>query len=275
MIWTFFYVLFKVINTIMIDTHCHLYSKEFENDLEDIIERAVGKGVQRFYMPAIDMNTTEAMLKVEEMYPNQCFSMIGLHPCSVKGNFEDEMGEVRNWLRKRAFVAIGEIGLDFYWDKSFITEQYAVFRNQAELAIEYNLPIVIHSRNATVETIKVMTEFSGTTLTGIFHCFGGTLEEAKQITDLGYYLGIGGVITYKNAGLAEVVSQIDLSHIVLETDAPYLAPAPYRGKRNESSYLEIIAQKVALAKGISIEQVVSATSNNALSIFSHNRFIEQ
>ena len=251
----------------MIDTHCHLYSKEFLNDLEGIMERALQKGVQRFYLPAIDSESTEAMLKVENDYPERCFAMMGLHPCSVNNDYMQELQQVEAWLSKRSFAAVGEIGLDFYWDKTFILEQYIVFRKQCALALQYDLPVVIHSRNATQETISIIREFSGSGLKGIFHCFSGTLDEAREIIDEGFYLGIGGVITYKNSGLAEIITHIDLKHIVLETDAPYLAPVPFRGKRNESSYLELIALKIAECKKITLEEVVAITTDNAMHVF--------
>ena len=251
----------------MIDTHCHLYSKEFLNDLEGIMERALQKGVQRFYLPAIDSESTEAMLKIENDYPERCFAMMGLHPCSVNNDYMQELQQVEAWLSKRSFAAVGEIGLDFYWDKTFILEQYIVFRKQCALALQYDLPVVIHSRNATQETISIIREFSGSGLKGIFHCFSGTLDEAREIIDEGFYLGIGGVITYKNSGLAEIITHIDLKHIVLETDAPYLAPVPFRGKRNESSYLELIALKIAECKKITLEEVVAITTDNAMHVF--------
>ena len=251
----------------MIDTHCHLYSKEFLNDLEGIMERALQKGVQRFYLPAIDSESTEAMLKVENDYPGRCFAMMGLHPCSVNNDYMQELQQVEAWLSKRSFAAVGEIGLDFYWDKTFILEQYIVFRKQCALALQYDLPVVIHSRNATQETISIIREFSGSGLKGIFHCFSGTLDEAREIIDEGFYLGIGGVITYKNSGLAEIITHIDLKHIVLETDAPYLAPVPFRGKRNESSYLELIALKIAECKKITLKEVIAITTDNAMHVF--------
>jgi TatD DNase family protein len=251
----------------MIDTHTHLYSEEFSNDLENVMARAAGKGIYKFFLPAIDSSTTEAMLFIESSYPDRCFAMMGLHPCSVNETYETELEHVRGWLAARPFAAVGEIGLDFYWDKTFTEEQYIVFRKQMELALQYGLPVVIHSRNATAETIQVIREYSGRNLRGIFHCFGGTGEEAQQIIDCGFLLGIGGVVTYKNAGLAAVIADIDLSHLVLETDAPYLSPVPYRGKRNESSYLGFIAEKIADSKNIPVEEVIRRTTENAEAMF--------
>ncbi len=250
----------------LIDTHCHLYLEDFELDIEGVINRANISGVERFYLPAIDSSTTTAMLELEAKYPDKLLSMMGLHPCSVKINYENELELVNDWLSKRKFAAIGEIGLDFFWDKTFINEQYEVFEKQIELAISYELPIVIHTRNAMQETIDVVKRHKGK-VNGIFHCFGGTLEEANQIIDLGFYLGIGGVVTYKKSGLADVIKQIDLKHIVLETDSPYLTPVPFRGKRNESSYLTYIAEKIAEVKEITVKEVAVTTSENALKIF--------
>jgi TatD DNase family protein len=252
---------------ILIDTHCHLYSEEFFDDIDLVIERAKKEGVQRFYLPAIDSSATGAMLQLEEKFPGQCIPMIGLHPCYVKENFKSELELVKDWLSKRNFAAIGEIGLDHYWDKTFVKEQEEAFRLQIEWSLKYKLPIVIHNRNATRETIDIVKEFVPKGARGIFHCFGGTLEEAKEIIDLDFYLGIGGVITYKKAGLSEVLAQIDLKHVVLETDAPYLTPVPFRGKRNESSYLKYIVDRLAEVKGITVEEVASITTANAQKIF--------
>lgn len=250
----------------LIDTHCHLYLEDYKFDIEEVVNRAAISGVERFYLPAVDSTTTNAMLELEAKYPDKILSMIGLHPCSVKDNYENELELVYGWLSRRKFAAIGEIGLDFFWDKTFVKEQYEVFEKQIELAITYNLPIVIHTRNAMQETIDVVKKYKGQ-VKGIFHCFGGTLEEANQVIDLGFYLGIGGVVTYKKSGLADVIKQIDLRHIVLETDAPYLTPVPFRGKRNESSYLSYIVEKIAEVKEITVEEVAEITTANALKIF--------
>ena len=193
--------------------------------------------------------------------------MMGLHPCSVKENYWDELRIVKEWLSKRKFAAVGEIGLDFYWDQTFIAQQYEAFRMQIEFSLQYDLPIVIHSRNAMQETIDVVKEFVPVGARGIFHCFGGSYENAKEILDAGFYLGIGGILTYKNGGLAEVLDKIDLSYMVLETDSPYLTPVPFRGKRNESSYLKYIVEKLAIIKKVSVEEVGEMTSMNAQKIF--------
>ncbi|MDQ6814765.1 MAG: TatD family hydrolase [Bacteroidota bacterium] len=251
----------------LIDSHTHLYSKEFENDFEQVFERAKKAGVEKFYMPAIDSKVIEAMLSLEEKYPGECFAMMGLHPCSVKDNYAEELQIVEEYLAKRKFVAVGEIGLDFYWDTTYKNEQYEAFNRQMQLALIYKLPIVIHTRNAMQETIDAVKPFASKGLRGIFHCFGDSSDVAKQIIDIGFLLGIGGVLTYKNAHLAEVLKDIPLQHIVLETDAPYLSPVPYRGKRNESSYLKHIAEKLASVKNISLEEIAEITSGNAEKIF--------
>lgn len=252
----------------LIDSHCHLYLEEFESDLPEVIQRALDMGIHRFYLPAIDSHTTAAMMKLEEAYPGVCICMAGLHPCSVKANYMDEIALVKDWLMKRKFAAIGEIGLDFYWDKTFIKEQYEAFNQQVELAISYHLPIVIHTRNAMEQTIDVIKNFEGK-VRGIFHCFGGNLREANEIIKLGFLLGIGGVATYKNTGLSEVLKEVDLKHLVLETDSPFLTPVPFRGKRNESSYLKFIVEKIAFVKGVDPEEVAAVTSANASGVFAY------
>ncbi len=248
----------------LIDTHAHIYLPEFENDLPDVLGRASAAGVTNILMPAIDSSTHQRMLQLDKENV-QCLSMIGLHPCSVNQNFAAELNEVQNLLRSNSFVAIGEIGLDFYWDKTFTAQQYDAFHQQIETAVENGLPIVIHSRNAVDECIAVVREHSGTT--GVFHCFSGTLEQAQKIIDLGFYLGIGGVATFKNGGLDKVLPHVSLDRIVLETDAPYLAPVPFRGKRNEPSYLKIIAERVAALTGKNITDVAGATTFNAKNLF--------
>ncbi|MCY7421202.1 MAG: TatD family hydrolase [Chitinophagaceae bacterium] len=251
----------------LIDTHCHLYLNEFDNDRYEVMSRAKNAGVTKFYLPSIDSTTMDVMMKMEGDYQNECFAMIGLHPCSVNESYLDELQKVDQWLQQRKFVALGEIGLDFYWDKTFTNEQYAAFNQQMEWALAYNLPIVIHTRQAMQETIDAVKPFAKKGLTGIFHCFGDSLEAAQQIISLGFLLGVGGVITYKNAGLAPVLEAIPLEHMVLETDAPYLSPVPHRGKRNESSYIFAIAQKLAEIKNVSVEEVALVTTSNAEKIF--------
>ena len=251
----------------IIDTHCHLYLDEFKNDIADVIKRAEAEGINKFYLPAIDSSEIENIFLLEEKFPGKCFAMMGLHPCSVKENYMQELAIVKDWLNKKRFTAVGEIGLDFFLDKTFVAQQYAAFRTQIELSLQYDLPIVIHSRNAMQETIEIVKEFTSKGVRGIFHCFGGTVENAREIIDTGFYLGIGGVLTYKKSGLAEVLDEIDLKYIVLETDSPYLTPVPFRGKRNESSYLKYIIEKLALIKNVSVEEVAEITTANAEKIF--------
>lgn len=251
----------------MIDTHCHLYLPEFKDDLVEVMNRAAKAGVHKYYLPAIDSGTFPAMVQLEERYKDKCFAMIGLHPCSVKENYEQELEKIEKQLKTRRFAAIGETGLDLYWDKTFYNEQIISLKKQIELGLQYNLPVVLHTRNATMQTIEIIESYAGKNLKGVFHCFGGNLEEAERIIDTGFFLGIGGVITYKNAGLAEVLKDVDLKHIVLETDAPYLTPEPHRGKRNESSYLSFIAEKIALIKNVSVQIVDEVTTANAVKVF--------
>lgn len=251
----------------LIDSHTHLYLSQFSHDRDTMIARAQAAGVQKFYLPAIDSETTAEMLLLEEKYPEVCVAMMGLHPCSVNASFKEELQHVENFLGQRRWAAVGEIGLDFYWDKTYTQQQYEAFRVQIEWAIAHKLPINIHTRNAMQETIDVVREYSGRGLRGIFHCFGDSYEKARQIADAGFLLGIGGVVTYKNAGLAEVLEKFGLGYIVLETDAPYLTPVPFRGKRNESSYLTFIAQKLAEIFGCSAEEVGEITSSNCRMIY--------
>jgi TatD DNase family protein len=250
-----------------IDTHCHLYLKEFADDIKAVLDRAEAAGVNKFYLPAIDSETLQLMLSLEKSYPLKCRSMAGLHPCSVKENYKDELKIVEDILAERSFAAIGEIGLDFYWDRTFEAQQYETFHQQIEWALHYDLPIVIHSRDSMEQSIDVVKQHQNGKLKGIFHCFTGSAELAKKITGLGFYLGIGGVITYKNSGLAETLKDISMDSIVLETDAPYLTPVPFRGKRNESSYIRYIAEKLADAKNMDITEVEKITTLNAEKIF--------
>ena len=250
----------------LIDTHCHLYLEEFKPDLEQVIKRAEAEGVVRFMLPAIDSTQTENLLETERRFKGQCFAMMGLHPCSVKENYEEELRLVEYWLDKRAFVAVGEIGLDYYWDLTFKSQQMEAFDKQIQFAIKHKLPIVIHSRNSLDDCIEVVSRYKGK-LTGIYHCFSGSLQQAKAIIELGFFLGIGGVLTYKNAGLAEVVKDVPLEHIVLETDSPYLTPVPFRGKRNESSYLKYVVQKLVETKKVDEEEIGRITTLNAEKVF--------
>jgi TatD DNase family protein len=251
----------------LIDTHCHLYNKEFAGDIAEVVQRAEKEGVLRFYLPAVDSESHESLMALEQRYPGKLIGMMGLHPCSVKADHEVELKLVEDWLGRRSWVAVGEIGLDFYWDRTFEKEQYAAFHRQIEWALGYDLPIVIHSRNSMAESIGVVKEHQKGSLRGIFHCFSGDAAAARSIVDLGFYLGIGGVLTYKNSGLAEALKDIPLENMVLETDAPYLSPVPFRGKRNESSYLKYVAARLAEVKGVDPEEVGRVTTANAGKIF--------
>jgi TatD DNase family protein len=251
----------------LIDTHCHLYGESFTNDIVEVIRRAETEGVNRFFLPAIDSETHQAMLDLETRFPGQCIAMMGLHPCSVKENYKQELAIISEWLEKKQFPAVGEIGLDYFWDRTFDKEQAIAFHQQIEWALHYQIPIVIHSRESMGDAIRIVQEHQKGSLGGIFHCFTGTSEEAKQIIDTGFYLGIGGVLTYKKSTLPDVVKDIPLEHLVLETDAPYLPPVPFRGKRNESSYLKYVLEKLAEIKGVSKEEVAKITTANAQKIF--------
>lgn len=232
-----------------------------------MIRKALSSGVKKLYMPNIDSESIEGMLELEKEYPENCFAMMGLHPCSVNAEVEKELKIVEEWLEKRKFCAVGEIGIDLYWDKTFIKEQEMAFRKQIDWALHYNYPIVIHCREAFDEIFAILSSYS-VLPKGIFHCFSGNFEQAQKIIALNVFkLGIGGVVTFKNAGLDKVVEQIGMEHLVLETDAPYLAPVPFRGKRNESAYLVQVAEKISQLKNISIAEVAEITSKNAVDIF--------
>jgi TatD DNase family protein len=251
----------------LVDTHAHIYLDDFKDDLGEIITRAKKNGISTILMPAIDRSTHPSMLKTEQAFPGLCRSMMGLHPCSVKDDYQTELAEVQQHLAGRKFVAIGEIGLDFYWDISFKSQQYDAFQRQISRALDFDLPIVIHSRDAVDECIKVVQDNQDGKLKGVFHCFSGTTEQARKIIEQGFYLGIGGVLTYKNSGLDKVISEIELDYVVLETDAPYLSPVPNRGKRNESAYLTIVAEKLAEIKNISVNEIADITTKNAEKLF--------
>ncbi|MBL6448323.1 TatD family hydrolase [Fulvivirga sp. 29W222] len=250
-----------------VDSHAHIYLNKFKEDLSDVLERSFEHGVNRIYMPNIDHTSIDDMMEVESKYPNNCFSMMGLHPCSVQKGFEKELYLVEEWLGKRDFVAIGEIGTDLYWDKTYWEEQKEAFKIQVEWAKEYKLPLVIHCRESIDETIELLEAVKNDELTGVFHCFSGDLEQARKIIDLGFYLGFGGVATFKNGGLDAVIPHIGLDHILLETDSPYLAPVPHRGKRNEPAYIPVIAKRVATLKEMPLDEIAAKTTANALILF--------
>lgn len=252
---------------IITDTHTHLYSEEFNQDRNEMMQRALDAGVSRFFIPAIDSSCTASMYDLEKKYPENVFLMMGLHPTYVKDNYLNELKHVEEELAKRKFYAIGEIGIDLYWDKTHLKEQQIAFRRQIQLAKKYKLPIVIHCREAFDEIFEILEEEKGTDLFGIFHCFTGTYEQALQAISYNMKLGIGGVVTFKNGKIDQFLNQIDLSHIVLETDSPYLAPIPFRGKRNESSYLINVVEKLAHIYGLSTEEIATITTENSKIIF--------
>ena len=251
----------------LIDTHTHLYDESLDSDRDEMIQRSIDAGFIKMYMPNCDSNTINGMLAIEEKWKNNCFSMMGLHPCYVKENVEEELLIVEAWLAKRKFWGVGEIGLDKYWDVTFLEQQKMAFRHQIDLALKYDLPIIIHSREANQDCINIVKEKQNGNLNGIFHCYSGSYEQANEIIALGFYLGIGGVITFKNTKLTETIAKLGLDNIVLETDAPYLAPAPFRGKRNESSYTTFVAQKIADVLQMPLEKVVKKTTENAQKVF--------
>lgn len=251
----------------LIDTHTHLYSEAFDEDRDEIIARAMNQGVSQFFIPAIDASYAEAMFRLEAAYPENMHLMMGLHPTSVKENYKEELAFVTKQLEARSFVAIGEIGVDLYWDTTTLAIQQEAFAYQIQLAKKYKLPIVIHCRDAFDEVFEVLEQEKGDDLYGIFHCFTGTIEQAHKALSYNMKLGIGGVVTFKNGKIDQFLHQIDLKHIVLETDAPYLSPVPYRGKRNESSYLSLIAKKISEVYNISEEEIASVTTANAKAIF--------
>lgn len=252
---------------IFTDTHTHLYDEQLAPDGAEMIQRALNAGVKKMYMPNCDSSTIAPMMAVAEKWPQHCFPMMGLHPCYVKENYREELDTVARQLATGKFHAVGEIGLDYYWDLTFKEQQIEAFEYQIDQALQYELPIVIHSRESLQDCIDIVREKQNGKLKGIFHCFSGNEQEAQQIVELGMFLGIGGVLTFKNSKLPEAVRNISLDNMVLETDAPYLAPAPYRGKRNESSYIPLIAEKLAEIKQVSIEEVARTTTRNADKIF--------
>tara|TARA_B110000483_G_scaffold240458_1_gene321105 strand:- start:1143 stop:1910 length:768 start_codon:yes stop_codon:yes gene_type:complete len=252
---------------IITDTHTHLYSEQFDDDRLEVIERALAAGVTRFFIPAIDSNYTRAMYALEASYPSNMYLMTGVHPTHVKANYLEELNHVKNQLASRKFVAIGEIGIDLYWDTSTLNLQQEMFRTQIQLAKQYDLPIVIHCRDAFDEVFEILEEEKGVDLFGVFHCFTGTLEQAKKAISYKMKLGIGGVVTFKNGKIDQFLNQISLDQIVLETDAPYLSPVPFRGKRNESSFILNVLEKLSDIYSISTEEVALITTENSKSIF--------
>jgi TatD DNase family protein len=251
-----------------IDTHTHLFLSDFDSDRSKVIEQAFDAGVKSLLLPNIDSNSIAGMMQLCEQYPGRCFPMIGLHPTSVKSDYKEQIGIIKDHLKFQKFIAIGEVGIDLYWDKSFFTQQCDAFLTQMELAREYSLPVVIHSRDSFDEIIDILkknrTSYS---YKGVFHSFTGTLEQANEAISLGFRIGINGVVTFKNSSLGEVLKEVSLEHLLLETDSPYLTPAPHRGKRNESSYVVYVAKKIAEIKQLTIEEVALTTTNNAKTVF--------
>lgn len=260
-------MLIKISLMTITDTHTHLYSNEFDEDRHEMMQRAIDAGVSRFFIPAIDATFTQAMYDLEKSYPANVFLMMGLHPTHVKENYLEELQFVEIELSKRKFFAVGEIGIDLYWDKTHLPQQQAAFKKQIQLAKKYKLPIVIHCREAFDEIFEILEEEKSSDLFGIFHCFSGTYEQALRAISYNMKLGIGGVVTFKNGKIDQFLDQIDLKHIVLETDSPYLAPVPYRGKRNESSYLLNVVRKLSEIYNLSQEEIALITTENSKAIF--------
>lgn len=250
-----------------IDTHTHLFLEQFKDDREDVIKRAIDSGVNKLLLPNIDSKSIDDLKETVKLFPDNCYPMIGLHPTSVDNNFTSELDLVKNELKSEKYIAIGEIGIDLYWDKTFIKKQQQAFATQLDLALEYNLPVVIHARESFAEIFEVLENYRDSGITGVFHSFTGTLEDANKAIDMGFMIGFNGILTFKNSGLDKIAEQVDIKHILLETDSPYLAPTPYRGKRNESSYVINVGNKLADIKGISIEDVARITTENAERLF--------
>lgn len=251
----------------IIDTHTHLYLNQFKDDIDKVIQRSIDKGINKFIFPAIDSTHFDDMHDLKNKYPGSVYLMSGLHPTNVKENYKEELEFVVNSLKGHSYVAIGEIGIDLYWDKTYLKQQQDAFEFQIRLAIKHDLPIVIHCREAFDEIFEILDKENCSKLRGVFHCFTGTLEQANRAIRLGFKLGIGGVVTFKNGGIDKFLSQIDLKHIVLETDSPYLAPVPFRGKRNESSYITYVIDKLSEIYGLPIKEIASVTTKNAEKVF--------
>jgi TatD DNase family protein len=250
-----------------IDTHAHLYAQAFAAEIGQVVARSRDQHVRKIYMPNVDLGTIASMLALEAQYPDLCVAMMGIHPCYIGQDFQKQLAHVETWLTKRSFAAIGEVGIDLYRDKTYQAQQKEAFSIQLDWAQQYQLPVVIHCRAGMQTTLKLLEKHQDGNLRGIFHCFSGNLPEAERIIALGFYLGIGGVITFKNTGLDQIVAAIGLDHLVLETDAPYLAPTPHRGQRNEPAYLRHIAQKIAMIKECTLETVAQVTTANAMNVF--------
>ncbi len=251
----------------LIDTHAHIYSEEFLEDIDEVITRAYDNDVRKIVLPNIDSSSVKKMLDLADQYPQICYPLMGLHPTSVGEDYEEELELIEFWLKKRKFYGIGEIGIDLYWEQKYLEEQIKAFRHQLRLAKEYKLPVVLHVRESFDEVVAVLEEENQADLTGVFHSFTGTVEQANKIVALGFKIGIGGIVTFKNSGLDQVIAQVHPQHLILETDAPYLTPTPFRGKRNESAYLIHVARKIAELHDMSVNEVAKITSANAVNLF--------
>ena len=255
---------------ILIDTHTHLYLNAFDDDRDAMVERAIASGVKYMFLPNIDSSSVRGMHTLCERFPENCFPMMGLHPTSVKDNFRKELAQVEKALDEHTYYGVGETGIDLYWDKTYYREQVEAFNRQIDLALEYGLPLVIHARESFTEIFRVLENRDINGLRGVFHCFTGTMEEAERAVRLGFMLGIGGVLTYKNSGLDKVVAELGIKHLILETDAPFLPPVPHRGKRNESAYVIHVADRLSEVLGRTIQEVAEATTSNACKLFNLN-----
>ena len=256
----------------LIDTHCHIDADDFDDDRDVVIRNSKNNGVEFIFIPNVDNSTIDKVIMMSELYAGYCFPMLGIHPTSVKDNYKDELGIFEKYLHKYNFIGIGEIGIDLYWDKTYYVEQEKVFVYQLNIAAESGLPVVIHSRSSLEELIGILKKENIKGLKGVFHCFPGGYEQAKRVIDLGFYIGIGGVVTYKNSGMSKLFENLDISKVILETDAPYLTPVPFRGKRNESSMLVHIAEKITQLTSIPFEDIARITSENALELFKINNY---
>ncbi|MBD1577269.1 TatD family hydrolase [Vibrio sp. S11_S32] len=251
----------------MIDSHAHIYATEFDDDRDQVVQRALAVGINKILLPNIDLDSIAPMLATQARYPDICHSMMGLHPCYVNDNIEQDLAVIRQWFNQHQFIAVGEIGIDLYWDKTYQQQQELAFRTQLQWAKELNLSVVIHTRDSIDQTLEILQQEQDGSLRGVFHCFGGTIEQANAINQQGFHLGLGGVSTFKNGGMDKVIPHLDLDFVILETDCPYLAPTPHRGKRNEPSFMALVAQRIADLREISVEQVSTITRLNTQQLF--------
>lgn len=251
----------------MIDSHAHIYASEFDQDRDDVVKRALAQGIEHILLPNIDLESVAPMLATEAAYPQICRSMMGLHPCYVDSNIEQTLRDIEAWFDQHRFIAVGEIGIDLYWDQTYRAEQEMAFVTQLNWAKERDLPVVIHTRDSIEQTLALLSQEQNGQLRGVFHCFGGSIEEAKAINDLGFHLGLGGVSTFKNGGMDKVIPHLNMDYVILETDCPYLAPVPHRGKRNEPAYTQLVAQRVAELREMDVAQIDQLTTHNAKTLF--------